>query len=225
MTGTLAVGQFSGGSNGSPGNTGSRGDIDVQLLWQLNNLGLGNLALVRQRQAENRSAVVELFRVQDRVAAETVQAFDQVRMAARRADVAADGVRLARDSADKNIEGLRQPDIVGGKITLLVRPEEAVASIEALYQAYIDYYTAVTDYDRGQFRLYHALGHPGNGWPTTTRLPQRPPLLRPRGDGRKGEGPRASSPSRRRPDPCRAFFFGYDVERRHQWATTWPTTR
>ena len=160
VTGTLAVGQFSGGSNGSPGNTGSRGDIDVQLLWQLNNLGLGNLALVRQRQAENRSAVVELFRVQDRVAAETVQAFDQVRMAARRADVAADGVRLARDSADKNIEGLRQPDIVGGKITLLVRPEEAVASIEALYQAYIDYYTAVTDYDRGQFRLYHALGHP-----------------------------------------------------------------
>ncbi len=170
VTGTLAVGQFGGGPNGS---VGARGDIDVQVLWQLNNLGFGNAGLVRQRQAENRLAVVELFRVQDRVAAETVQAFDQVRMAARRTEVAADGVRMARDSADKNIEGLRQPQIVGGKITLLVRPEEAVASIEALYQAYTDYYTAVADYDRGQFRLYHALGHPAQ------RLADEPPAQTP----------------------------------------------
>ncbi len=42
----------------------------------------------------------------------------------------------------------------------LVRPQEVVASLQALSQAYMDYYGAVADYDRSQFRLYHALGHP-----------------------------------------------------------------
>ena len=35
-----------------------------------------------------------------------------------------------------------------------------VAAIQALGQAYGDYYGAVADYNRSQFRLYHALGHP-----------------------------------------------------------------
>jgi hypothetical protein len=32
--------------------------------------------------------------------------------------------------------------------------------VQALAQAYNDYYGAVADYDRSQFRLYRALGHP-----------------------------------------------------------------
>jgi hypothetical protein len=35
-----------------------------------------------------------------------------------------------------------------------------VAAVGALAQAYVDYYGAIADYDRAQFRLYHALGHP-----------------------------------------------------------------
>ena len=54
-----------------------------------------------------------------------------------------------------------------------MRPEEAVASIEASDQAYTDYYTAVADCDRGQFRLYHALGHPAQ------RLADEPPAQTP----------------------------------------------
>jgi hypothetical protein len=42
----------------------------------------------------------------------------------------------------------------------LVRPQEVVVSIQALAQAYSDYYGAVADYDRAQFRLYRALGQP-----------------------------------------------------------------
>ena len=47
-----------------------------------------------------------------------------------------------------------------GAIALLVRPQEAVAAVQALAQAYNDFYGAVADYDRAQFRLYHALGNP-----------------------------------------------------------------
>jgi len=35
-----------------------------------------------------------------------------------------------------------------------------VAAVQVLGQAYDDYYATVADYDRAQFRLYHALGHP-----------------------------------------------------------------
>jgi hypothetical protein len=42
----------------------------------------------------------------------------------------------------------------------IVRPQEAVASLQALAQAYTDYFTAVTDFNRAQFRLYRALGNP-----------------------------------------------------------------
>jgi hypothetical protein len=45
-------------------------------------------------------------------------------------------------------------------LILVIRPQEAVAAIQALGQAYADFYPAVADYDRAPFRLYHALGHP-----------------------------------------------------------------
>jgi hypothetical protein len=48
-----------------------------------------------------------------------------------------------------------------GNITvLLVRPQEAVAAVQELAQAYTDYFGAVADYNRAQFRLYRALGNP-----------------------------------------------------------------
>jgi len=51
---------------------------------ELRNLGLGNRALVQQRASENQVALLELFRTQDRIAAEVAQAFAQARSAAAR---------------------------------------------------------------------------------------------------------------------------------------------
>src|SRR5262249_27729280 len=113
VTGTLAAGGFGGGSNSSFGNGGLRSDLDLQVLLQLDNLGVGNHARVHQREAENRVAVLELFRVQDRVAAEVAQAHAQVQLAARRVEVAERGVRLAVQSADKNLLALSQTKRVG----------------------------------------------------------------------------------------------------------------
>jgi hypothetical protein len=53
-----------------------------------------------------------------------------------------------------------------------------VASLQGLAQAYADYYGAIADYDRAQFRLYHALGHPAqadaNHQLTATPAPPMP---------------------------------------------------
>ena len=158
--GTLAGGYFGGGENSRLGDFGARADFDVQVLWELQNLGLGNRALVKERQAENEAAVLELFRVQDQVAAEVARAHAQVRSAAARAADAESGLKDAADSAFKNFEGLGQTKRGGNLVLLVVRPQEAVAAVQALAQAYADFYAAVNDYNRAQFRLYRALGHP-----------------------------------------------------------------
>ena len=45
---------------------------------------------------------------------------------------------------------------------LIVRPAEAVQSVQALAAAYNDYYGATADFNRAQFRLYRALGQPAD---------------------------------------------------------------
>jgi outer membrane protein TolC len=159
--GTLSGGYFGGGRDGNLSNFGARGDFDVQVLWELQNLGFGNKALMDQRRAENRLSVLELFGIQDRVAAEVTQAYAQAQSAASRLGKAESELKNAVESANKNLEGLGQTRTAGGKLIILViRPQEVVAAIQALAQAYTDYYGAVADYNRAQFRLYRALGQP-----------------------------------------------------------------
>jgi hypothetical protein len=89
-----------------------------------------------------------------------VQAHAQVQESAKRIADAEAGVKDALDSADKNFEGLTQTRRVGDVLILVIRPQEVVAAIQALQQAFNDYYAAVADYDRAQFRLHRALGRP-----------------------------------------------------------------
>jgi outer membrane protein TolC len=160
VTGTLAGGLYGGGPNGDLSNFSARADFDIQVLWEWKNLGLGNHALVRQREAENRLALLELFRTQDLVAAQVAQAYAQAQSAAGRLKDAEAELQDAADSATRNMQGMGQTLDTGKVLVLAIRPQEVVAAIQALSQAYLDYYAAVGDYDRAQFRLYHALGHP-----------------------------------------------------------------
>jgi outer membrane protein TolC len=159
--GTLSGGVFGGGLNDSLSKFSARSDIGVQVLWEFQNLGFGNAARVRERRAEKELAVLELFRIEDRVAAEVTQAYAQAQSAAARVAKAERGLKYAVESAQLNFEGLGQTKTGGGKaILLVVRPQEVVAAVQALAQAYSDYYGVVADYNRAQFRLYRALGEP-----------------------------------------------------------------
>jgi len=160
VVGTLAAGVFGGGVNGGMGNFSMRQDWDVQLLWKLENLGFGNRALIRQRAAENKSALLDLFKTQDRVAAEVLQAYAQAEMAGARAKQAEREVKLARENMEQNLIALANPVRKGDLVTMLVRPQEVVAAVQALGQAYADFFGAVADQNRAQFRLYRALGRP-----------------------------------------------------------------
>src|SRR5262249_20297904 len=158
--GTLAAGTFGGGINDDVGRFGSRFDCDIQVLWQLESLGLSNRARVRERRAEHELSILESLRLQDRVAAEVKQAFDQAQSAAARIKDAEAGLKDALDSMNQNLEGLRDPKKVGNLLVLIVRPQEVLAAVQALSLAYGDYYGAIGDFNRAQFRLYRAMGQP-----------------------------------------------------------------
>jgi outer membrane protein TolC len=175
----LAGGYFGGGVNSFLGNFGSRFSVDIQAVWELQNLGLGNHALVREREAEQRQALWQLLRTQDRVKAEVVQALTQMRRASNRVTAAQDEVVNAVETAEKSLRGLVPGKRVGDQLTLVIRPQEAVAAVTALDQAYRDYYSAIGDQNRAQFRLYRALGHPAQSLGTTLQQPVKanPPEL------------------------------------------------
>jgi outer membrane protein TolC len=158
--GTLAFGVFGGGRNDSLTNFNLRSDFDLQLLWEFQNLGLGNKDRVAEQRAEHRLALLEAFRLQDRVAAEVAQAYAQARAAAVRLRESEDGLKNAVDTVEKISKGLENTRRIANQDVLLIRPQEAVAGVQALAQAYVDYYAALADSNRAQFRLYRALGHP-----------------------------------------------------------------
>jgi len=160
VTGTLAGGIFAGGTNGDISNPGGRLDIDLQILWQFDNLGFGNAARTRARESDHRAAVLALFRTQDRIAAEVARAFADVRQSDRRVKITEGQVRLSLESYEKNVGGLSQVRRAGDLIQTIVRPQEVVAAMQNLAQAYTAYYLAVADSNRAQFRLYRALGQP-----------------------------------------------------------------
>jgi outer membrane protein TolC len=161
-TGTIAAGVYGSGVNDSIGHFGARLDYDVQVLWQLDNLGFGNLAKMDERRSEHQIARLEFLRLQDRILAEVAQGQAQVQSALARVQDTQDEVRHAYESVKENFEGLKQTKRAGNLLLLVVRPQEALASVQALGQAYIDYFEAIADFNRAQFRLYRALGNPAN---------------------------------------------------------------
>ena len=159
-SGSLGYGAFGGGRSGSLNNFDNRFDIDVQLLWEFQALGFGNRARVNERRAEYEIATLDLFRTQDRIAAEVATAFAQGRAAAQRLNDAEPAIKEAVELVKKSVDGLGQTRRIGDSLTLVVRPQETVAAIQAFAQANTDFFAAVADYNRSQFRLYRALGHP-----------------------------------------------------------------
>jgi outer membrane protein TolC len=179
-TGLLAAGNFSAGANGSLNTSGSRLDIEVAAVWQLQNGGLGNIGRIRQRRAEQDVAAIELTRTIFRVKSEVSQAVARLQTARIRVVETEEGVRQAIESADKNFIGLRQTTRPAGELLrLVVRPQEVVAAIIALNTAYEQYADAIGEYNIAQFEVYRALGQPAQWVTSQAELPQPVPAEAP----------------------------------------------
>jgi outer membrane protein TolC len=151
---SYAGGGFGGGRNAFFGNFGSRGDTTIGLYWELQNLGFADCAIIRRSQAEQRAAVLRLIKVENQVAADVVTAYKSRLAGSNRMAQAAPAVRKGLESLRLNMLNIRR----GAGLPAATRPIEVLQPIQALAQARTDYLSAVLAYNRGQFRLYRAIG-------------------------------------------------------------------
>jgi outer membrane protein TolC len=180
-SGSIAWGGFGGGPNDRMRAFGSRFDLDLQVLWEFQSLGFGNQARVGERRAEHQAAILELFRTQDRIAAEVSTAFAQVKSARERMTQTEPALKAASELVEKSLIGMGQTKRMGDTNVLIVRPQEVVAAVQSFGQANADYFSAIADYNRAQFRLYRALGHPAEQLAGSIRADVRtlPPSILP----------------------------------------------
>ncbi len=153
-------GIFGTGPGSNLNNWSFRTDVSVQLVWQFENLGLGNLARIKDQRAQESRAIVRLYAIQDRVAAEVTEAQATLQSAAARVVEAERALRNAIINFDRNYEGLRHTKRFSNFLYLVIRPQEADIALEHLMVSYRQYFGSVADYNRAQFELFHALGYP-----------------------------------------------------------------
>jgi len=156
----LQAGIFGLGPNSSLNQWAGRDDFSVQPLWQLDAFGLGNLARIKEQRGNESMAIIEFYRAQDTVAADVTRAQARVQSAAARVVQADRAMRTAIITVNGNFEGLRQTTRLGNVLVLVNRPQEAVFALQLLNVAFDEYFTTVTEYNRAQFELFHALGYP-----------------------------------------------------------------
>jgi outer membrane protein TolC len=183
-------GIFALGPNSSMNQWKGRDDVSIQLIWQLENFGMGNLARIKNARGEESRSIIDLRNAQDMVAADVTRAHARVQSAAARVLQADRSLRTAIITFNGCLEGLEQTRRFGDVLILTFRPQEAVYSLEQLNVSFNEYFTAVAEYNRAQFELFHALGYPAREI-TALRTPgdvlpvntARPPYLPPVGDG------------------------------------------
>jgi outer membrane protein TolC len=186
----IQAGIFGIGPNSSLNQYSGRVDLSVQLIWQLEGVGIGNIARIKEQRGEQSRAIVDLFKAQDMVAEEVTEAQARLQSAAARVSQADRALRTAMTSFNGNFEGLRQTTRFGDVLVLVYRPQEAVYALQLLKVAFDEYFTTVAEYNMAEFQMFHALGYParevagfqppGNIEPVNTT---RPAYLPPVGNG------------------------------------------
>jgi len=147
-------GGFGGGSNLSPplvGNFHGRTDFDARLYWTVQNFGLGNLALIKNRAGGVGVAVGARAREVAAVRSQVSAAYGRVISARSQIDLTTRQIASAQLGYREDVTRLE--NTVG-------RPLEAVNSLALLNRARIDRVRAVTEYNKAEFALFVALGSP-----------------------------------------------------------------
>ena len=156
----IQAGIFGLGTNDKMNQWTGRDDVSLQVLWELEGMGIGNLARIKEQRGEQSKAIIDFFRIQDMVAAEVTQAQADLQSAAARVSQADRSLRSGIATFNGNFEGLQQTTRFGDVLVLLNRPQEVVYALQLMKKAFDEYFTTVAEYNLAQFELFHALGYP-----------------------------------------------------------------
>ena len=144
-------GTFGGGPSAEFENQGSRSDVDLLAVWELQNLGLGNRALQRISASRVSQARFAAERVRDSIAAEVATAAADTAAYSDQIETARRGIKAAEQSYQRNLERVRAQEGL---------PLELLEAIRTRANAHDTYTRAVSDFNRAQFRLLRAMGAP-----------------------------------------------------------------
>jgi hypothetical protein len=156
----LQAGIFGLGPNSSLNQWRGREDVSLQLVWQLEGFGIGNLARIKGERGNQSRAIIDLRKTQDMVAADVNRALARLQSAAARVFQADRALRTSIIAFNGHLEGLEQTRRLGNVLVLTFRPQEAVYSLQRMSVSFEQYFTTVAEYNRAQFDLFHALGYP-----------------------------------------------------------------
>jgi outer membrane protein TolC len=153
----FSAGGFGGGSNlVSPvfGSMSGRTDTDVIGYWTLQNLGVGNVALIKGARARLGATQYQQVAVLNQVRAEVATAY--ARTHARFAQIATTEAAVRASQ-----RGFREDyDLTLKQTGRRVLPIELLNNFRLLNDARREYLDVIVDYNRAQFELYVALGQP-----------------------------------------------------------------
>jgi outer membrane protein TolC len=186
----IQAGIFGFGPNSKMNQWTGRFDFSIQPVWQLQNCGFGNLAMIKRQRGQQSQATIDLFNAQDAAAADVTRALARVQSAALRVVQADRSLRTGIITVNGAFEGLKEISRFANVLVLITRPQEAVYSLQLLRVAFEEYFSTVAEYNRAQFELFHALGYPAQEV-TIRNLPggvqpvdtSRPAFLPPVGNG------------------------------------------
>ncbi len=155
-----STGSFGGGSDivaagGGPrfGNFDGRQDLDAVVYWELRNLGIGNIAIVRSAQSNLRTTQWQATEVMDRVKAEVARAYARTHARFAQIDTSeravAAGARAFQEDLLRTRNNPRE-----------ARPIEVLDSLRLLRTSRQQLLAAIIDYNTAHFELYVAMGQP-----------------------------------------------------------------
>jgi outer membrane protein TolC len=163
----FSAGGFGGGSdllangitqaNGSTltgsqfGQFAGRTDTDVVAYWTLQNLGVGNVAMIRIAQSQVRQSELRRLEVLNRIKTEVAEAYARAHARYVQIETAEKAVISSEAGYKQDLERIK------GQQGL---PIEVIDSARLMARSRMEYLDAIIDYNRAQFQLYVAIGRP-----------------------------------------------------------------
>jgi outer membrane protein TolC len=149
-----SVGDFGGGGDQTQprfGNFGDREDFDVVMYWTAQNLGIGNVALIRLARSNLRQNELQQIAVLDQVRSEVATAHARIQSRLLQIDRNEKAIEASRKAFTQDLARTRQGEGL---------PIEVLDSLRLLARSRYGYLDSIIDYDRAHFEMYVALGQP-----------------------------------------------------------------
>ncbi len=149
----LRVGVSGGGFGGGPGaeidDFSERGDLIAVLVWEAQNLGLGNRGRLREQEARLRQSIIALDRALEETGAQVTNAYYHAQHRRGQIEISVTNVEESRNSFDLNMTRIR-----GGEGL----PVEALQAVQASAHARNNYIRSVARFNRSQVELLLSVG-------------------------------------------------------------------